>query len=153
METQLPNDFSEFLSSLNDARADYLLVGEYAVGFHGYARVTGDMDLWVRQTSENANRVVAAITAFGFKDEGLSSSRFLGDGKITRMGLPPYRIEVMTSIDGVSFDECWRTRVITDWDGISVPVIDLARLRVDKRPSGRPKDLADLDELPDAPDE
>ena len=149
METRLPLDFSAFLSSLNETGVDYLLVGGYAVGYHGYSRVTGDIDLWVRQSPENADRVVAAIRAFGFEAAGLVPARFVGDDKITRMGLPPHRIEVMTSVSGLSFEQAWARRQTTDWDGVAVPVIGLADLRRNKAASGRPKDLADLAELPD----
>ncbi|WP_412068371.1 hypothetical protein [Rubrivirga sp. IMCC43871] len=153
METRLPPDFTEFLSSLNAANVDYLLVGGSAVGLHGYARVTGDIDLWIRQTPQNADRVVAAIRLVGFEAAGLDPSRFLGDGKITRMGLPPHRTKVMTSIDGVTFEERWAGRIVSEWDGVPVPVIDPAHLRQNKRASGRAKDLADLDEFPEAGDD
>ena len=151
MAPRLPADFSELLSSLNDAGVDYLLVGGYAVGFHGYTRTTGGIDIWVRQSPENARRVVGALRAFGFEGSDVVPDRFLGDGKIARMGYPPYRAEIMTSVSGVSFDECWPRREISDWSGVEVPVIALADLRRNKRASGRPKDLADLHELPTPP--
>ena len=151
METQLPPDFSAFLSGLSETGAEFLLVGGYAVGFHGYVRVTGDIDLWVRQTRSNAERVVAAIRAFGFDLPEVAADRFLQDKFIARMGHPPNRIEVMASIDGVDFASCWERRLIADFDGLPVPVIGLADLRRNKRASGRPKDLLDLVELPHAP--
>ena len=148
METQLPDDFSAFLRSLNASGADYLLVGGYAVGYHGYARATGDIDVWVRQSPGNAERVVSALRAFGFDTPDLRPELFLADDRIVRMGMPPYRIEVLTSIDGVDFETCWTERELSDWDDVEVPVISLRRLRENKRASGRFKDLADLDELP-----
>ena len=151
MAPQLPADFSELLSSLNDAGVEYLLVGGYAVGFHGYSRTTGDIDVWVRQSQKNAERVVKALRAFGFDSPDVVPEAFLGDDKIARMGYPPYRAEVMTSISGVSFDECWAQRETSNWGGVDVPVIALADLRKNKRASGRPKDLADLDVLPTPP--
>ena len=152
METRLPPDFSAFLSSLNASGVEYLVVGGYAVGYHGYSRTTGDIDVWIRQSPDNAERGVEAIRSFGFDTPNLIRERFLGDGQITRMGLPPNRIEVMTSLSGVSFDEAWANRITSDWDGVLVPLIDLRRLRQNKLASGRLKDLADLDELPN-PDE
>lgn len=153
METRLPDDFSAFLKSLNENAVEYLLVGGYAVSYHGYARTTGDIDVWVRQSPENAVRVVEALRAFGFATPDLTPDLFLVADRIVRMGLPPYRIEILTSIDGVDFEACWSERETSDWDGLAVPVLSLARLRENKRASGRPKDLADLDALPhpDAP--
>ena len=151
MAPNLPADFSELLSSLNDAGVEYLLVGGYAVGFYGYTRTTGDIDIWVRQSPANAKRVVKALRAFGFDGPDIVPGAFLGDDKIARMGYPPYRAEIMTSVSGVSFDECWTRREVSDWDGVEVPVIGLPHLLKNKRASGRPKDLADLDELPTPP--
>lgn len=148
METRLPDDFSAFLKSFNASGTDYLLVGGYAVSYHGYARATGDIDLWVRQSPDNAERIVAALRAFGFDTPDLTPELFLADDRIVRMGVPPYRIEVLTSIDGVDFETCWAERELSDWDGVEVPVLSLRRLRENKRASGRLKDLADLDELP-----
>ena len=152
MGTRLPPDFSAFLSLLDANGVDYLIVGGYAVGHHGYPRATGDIDVWIRQSPQNAERVVASIRAFGFDDPGLRPDRFLGDGRITRMGLPPNRIEVMTSVSGVTFDDAWPARVVADWGGRAIPIIDLRHLRANKAASGRPKDLADLVELPDPDD-
>ena len=137
------------MRSLNDARVEYLLVGGYAVGFHGYARATGDIDVWVRQSPENAGRLVAALRAFGFDVPDLVPDLFLVDGRIVRMGLPPNRVEVMTSVSGLAFEDAWARRETSDWDGLAVPVVGLADLRVNKTASGRAKDLADLDELPE----
>ena len=148
MEIKLPPDFSDFLKSLNATRADYLLIGGYAVGFHGYPRTTDDFDVWVRADAENAGRVVSALRAFGFDVPALQVSLFLKDDQIIRMGVPPQRIEVMTTISGVTFNECWPGRVESKWDGVPVAIIGLECLRKNKRASGRLKDLADLEQLP-----
>ncbi|MDT7856314.1 hypothetical protein RQM47_06655 [Rubrivirga sp. S365] len=148
METRLPPDFSELLSSLNASGVEYLLVGGYAVIYYGYPRATGDIDVWVRQSPDNAERVVTALRAFGFDVPGLVPTALLGDDKIIRMGVPPNRAKVFTSVSGVSFDECWAQREVVDWGGVEVPVIGLRDLRRNKRASGRP---ADLDELPAPP--
>lgn len=148
MAIALPVDFSEFLKSLNDHRVDYLLVGGYAVSFHGYPRATEDIDVWVSRRKENATKVVAAIREFGFNTGNLREELFEEDHRIVRMGYPPLRIELTTHIDGVAFDECWSRRITAEFDGLQVPVICLADLKRNKRASGRHKDLDDLEKLP-----
>ncbi len=121
----LPPDFSEFLKLLNCHHVDYLLVGGFAVGFHGYPRATSDMDIWVSQSPENAGRVVAAIRAFGFNTPNLTEDLFLQRRRIVRMGHPPIRIEVMNEIDGVTFEECRPAAILAFIDGIQVPIISV----------------------------
>jgi hypothetical protein len=144
----LTADFKEFLRLLNASSVDYLLVGGYAVGLHGYPRSTVDLDIWIRATSVNAERVLTAVRAFGFDLPLLQSRLFVDPRSIIRFGVPPFRIEVMTAIDGVEFDSCRGRAVEFDIDGLPVPVISLADLKVNKRAAGRHKDLADLDNLP-----
>lgn len=127
---------------------DYLLIGGYAVGYHGYPRATGDMDLWVARHPENARKLVEALREFGFNLPELSSELFLEPNRVIRMGRPPVRIELLTSISGVQFEECRAARVVDLIDGVEVPVISLAHLRINKRASGRLKDLNDLEHLP-----
>ncbi|MFN5052084.1 MAG: hypothetical protein ACK5L2_10585 [Planctomyces sp.] len=148
MVMSLPPDFSEFLKLLNCHHVDYLLVGGFAVGFHGYPRATSDMDIWVSQSPENAGRVVAAIRAFGFNTPNLTEDLFLQRRRIVRMGHPPIRIEVMNEIDGVTFEECRPAAILAFIDGIQVPIISLADLKRNKLASGRPKDIDDLQQLP-----
>ena len=148
MVMSLPPDFSEFLKLLNCHHVDYLLVGGFAVGFHGYPRATSDMDIWVSQSPENAGRVVAAIRAFGFDTPNLTEDLFLQRRRIVRMGHPPVRIEVMNEIDGVTFEECRPAAILAFLDGIQVPIISLADLKRNKLASGRPKDIDDLQQLP-----
>ena len=109
-----------------------MLVGGYAVGFHGYARATGDIDVWVRQSPGNAARLVTALRAFGFDVPDLAPSLLLVDGRIVRMGLPPNRVEVMTSVSGLTFESAWERRETSDWDGLAVPVLGLSDLRANK---------------------
>lgn len=144
----LTADFKEFLSVLNAHRVDYLLVGGYAVGIHGYPRATVDLDVWVHATPENAVRVLAAVREFGFDTPALNPALFSDPQSIVRFGVPPFRIEVMTSIDGVEFEPCRARALSCDLDGVTVPVISLADLKINKRAAGRHKDLADLDNLP-----
>jgi hypothetical protein len=125
----------------------YLLVGGYAVGFHGYPRPTGDLDIWVAIEPENADRIVAALREFGFDVPEITRDLFLQRQKVVRMGNVPFRIEIITSISGVSFDECYAQRVLGIIDGEEVVLIDRANLKKNKLASGRLKDLADLEQL------
>jgi len=102
----LPPDFSAFLKLLNEHEVRYLLIGGYAVGYYGYVRATADMDLWVPRERENAQRLVAVLRAFGFGVPELKAELFLKENQIIRMGVPPMRIELGTSISGVEFEAC-----------------------------------------------
>jgi hypothetical protein len=144
----LAKDFKELLKSLNSNRVEYLLIGGYAVGFHGYIRATNDLDIWVRISPENAVRIEQALRDFGFAATDLSTHLFDAKNKMVRMGVPPIRIEILTSISGVEFDVCYAEKEMVEVDDLLVPVISLARLRENKAASGRLKDLADLESLP-----
>ena len=145
---QLPDDFREFLRLLGAHRVEYLLVGGYAVGLHGYPHVTIDLDVWVAATPQNAARIIDALRDFGFECPALEPSLFINPASIVRFGTPPFRIEVMTTIDGVEFDACRGSAIDVDMDGVRVPVISLNDLKTNKRAAGRHKDFADLDNLP-----
>jgi len=147
-EQVLPDDFKEFLKLLRDSDVQYLLIGGYAVGFHGYPRATADMDIWVAVSSENASRLVDVFHRFGVKDAGITADIFQEEGKIIRIGVPPMRIEVLMEIDGVTFDECYPARVTAKIDDQEVYVISRKHLRINKQASGRHKDLDDLENLP-----
>jgi predicted nucleotidyltransferase len=150
MDTQvLPDDFKEFLRLLTEADVEYLLIGGYAVGYYGYPRTTADMDIWVATSLTNANKLVNVFKRFGMLDPSITPSLFQERGKIIRMGLPPMRIEVLTEIDGVAFAECYRSRVRVVIDGQTVQLISREHLRINKRASGRLKDLDDLEHLPE----
>ncbi len=144
----LTDDFKEFLQWLTASRVDYLLVGGYAVGLHGYPRATIDLDVWVRATPENATRIIEALRGFGFDSMAIAPDLFVNPRSIVRFGVPPFRIEIMTSIDGVDYDGCRARAVEFDVEGLAVPTIALSDLRVNKRAAGRHKDLADLENLP-----
>ena len=148
MEIKLPPDFKEFLRLLNFHDVDYLVIGGFAVGFHGYPRSTSDIDIWISKAPANVVCVVAAIREFGFDTPNLTPELFLQQRKIVRMGNPPVRIEVMNDIDGVTFDQCRANRIASDFDGIPAFIIGLEDLKLNKRASGRPKDLDDLEQLP-----
>ncbi len=148
MAKLLPGDFREFLKLCNQKRVRYLLIGGYAVGHYGYPRATADMDVWIELSEDNAARVVATLKAFGFDVPALSADLFLEKGKIIRMGVPPLRLEILNSISGVAFAECYAARERARIDGIRVNVIDLEHLKVNKAAAGRLKDLDDLEHLP-----
>ena len=144
---QLPEDFRDFFRFLNDSGVEYLLIGGWAVGFHGYPRATADMDVWVACDPENAKRIIQALKLFGFTHDEATESLFTRPGFVVRMGLPPMRIELLTKISGVEFTEC-RARCETMVEkGVTIPVISLEDLITNKKASARPKDLADLDAL------
>ncbi len=144
----LTADFKEFLRLLNANHVDYLLVGAYAVGLHGYPRATVDLDVWVNPTPGNAPHVIAALREFGFDTPTIEPQLFINPRSIVRFGVPPFRIEIMTAIDGVTYSECWNNREAFDMDGVAVPVISLADLKTNKLAAGRHKDLNDLENLP-----
>ncbi len=143
----LPDDFKEFLKLLNEADVAYLLIGGYAVGYHGYPRATADMDIFVTISPDNATKLVNVFSRFGMNDPKLSPELFQERGKIIRMGVPPMRIEVLTEIDGVSFDECFADRLTAKIDGLRVNIISKDHLRKNKRASARHKDLDDFEHL------
>jgi predicted nucleotidyltransferase len=145
--TRLPPDFKEFLQLLGANGVEYLLIGGYAVSYHGYPRTTGDMDLWVALNRRNAENVVAALRAFGFEMPELSAELFLEEDRIIRLGVPPFRIELLTAISGVEFGECYERRVVDSIDGVPVNIIRLEDLKANKQASGRAKDLDDLEHL------
>jgi predicted nucleotidyltransferase len=148
MDIELPPDFKEFLSLLKTHGVEYLLIGGYAVGYHGYPRATHDMDIWIAIHPDNAERMVSALQEFGFDTPQLSASLFLQDKSIVRMGIPPMRLEITTAISGVTFEECYAGRVVDVMDGVEVNLISLQHLKVNKQASGRHKDLDDLEHLP-----
>ena len=145
---RLPRDFRDFLSLLNAHEVEYLLVGGYAVAFHGYPRTTADMDIWVSRTDDNARKLASVLEEFGFQDIALASQAFTMADQVIRMGVPPLRIELLTSISGVEFDACYADRIEKAIEDVRVNVLSLADLKRNKIAAGRPRDLADLAELP-----
>jgi len=140
-------NFVEILSELSGAGAEYLVVGGWAVAAHGFPRYTGDFDIWVRADSANAQRVYGALMAFGPPLDGLAAGELAVPGVIFQMGLPPQRIDILTRVDGVDFDAAWSRRVVLTIEGVKIPVIGLDDLITNKRASGRPKDLMDVENL------
>lgn len=148
MAQELAQDFKEFLNLLRANQVKYLLIGAYAVGYHGYPRATQDLDVWIASTPQNATRLVAVLHEFGFGMPEVTPEFVLRPNNIIRMGEEPVRIEILNWASGVDFDECYRERVVDKVDGVEVSLIGLNHLKKNKKASGRLKDLADLEELP-----
>lgn len=142
----LPKDFREFIELLNKNKVRYLIIGGYAVVYHGYVRSTNDMDIWVDIGEANIKRLMAALDEFGFSALKFKQTDFLPN-QIIQLGYPPNRIDIITSPAGVSFDECYASRQQVDLDTIIVDFIDLDNLLKSKRAAGRTRDLADIEEL------
>ena len=140
-------DFKEFIRLLNDNDVRYLVVGGYAVALHGYPRYTKDIDIWVWLDEGNANRIIKVLEQFGFGSLKLEVQDFLVPNQIIQLGYPPARIDLITSLAGVSFEECYALRVLVPIDDIVVNFIDLENLKKNKEASGRLQDLADLENL------
>ena len=143
----LSPDFKEFIQSLNDNGVRYLVVGGYAVAFHGHPRYTKDLDIWLRLEAGNAAQVIAALRQFGFGSLDLTPADFLAVDQIIQLGYPPNRIDLLTTLPGVQFDDCYDNRVTVEIDGVPVNFIDLENLKTNKAASGRFQDLADLENL------
>jgi len=142
---QLTQDFKEFLQLLNDHEVEYLLVGGYAVIYYGYIRTTGDLDIWVALHPENSKKLAKVLQAFGFSAKNAREDMFLDEKKVFHFGIPPFRIDILMSVSGLDFSTCYARRAVEPIDGIVINVLSLEDLKTNKRASGRPKDLGDLD--------
>jgi hypothetical protein len=144
---KLPTDLKEFIGLLNSNGVEYVVVGGHAVAYHGYPRYTGDFDFFVRPSSENAKRIVAVLQAFGFVDTAGLDSLLTETGKVIQLGRPPNRIDILSGISGVNFEEALATSVVAELDGLTVPMIGLNALIENKTATGRPKDQIDVLQL------
>lgn len=140
-------DFREFAELLIKHKVDYLVVGGYAVGIHGHPRYTGDLDIWLNVSDENAQRILAAVNEFGFSSYNLSITDFTKEGNVVQLGFPPLRIDLLNNIDGVTFSECFKNKKEVTIEGLTINFISYADLLKNKRASNRPQDIADLDNL------
>ena len=140
-------DFSDMLRCLNAQHVEYLIVGSFALALHGRPRVTGDIDMLVRPSPDNAQRVMKALAEFGMALPGISEADFAEPGQIIQLGYPPVRIDLITSISGVTWEEAWRGRVTGEMGGQPVCYLGLTEFIANKKASGRPKDLGDIDGL------
>lgn len=144
----LPPEFKRLLSALASNQVEYLVVGGYAVIYHGYVRTTGDLDIWVALDPENAVKIESSIRSLGFNPPGLKAEWFVRKGSVLRIGQEPLRFDIINDIDGVTFADCYARRITTHLQDVEVNLISLQDLKQNKRASGRNKDLADLDYLP-----
>ncbi len=144
---ELAPDFDEFIASLNAHGAEFLIVGAYALAFHGSPRFTGDIDVLVRPTPANGQRVLDAIRDFGFPVDELTPAQLVDTRTLLQMGEAPVQIHVMSAISGVTWDEAWRDREEGPCGSNTVGYLGRASFLKNKRASGRPKDLADIDAL------
>ena len=140
-------DFRDLLSEFNAAGVDYLVIGAYALAAHGRVRATGDLDVWVRPSADNARRVMSALAAFGAPLLDLSEADLIRPDLVFQIGVAPMRIDVLTGIDAVSFDQAWANRVNSTFMGQKVPVLSVADLINNKRAVGRTQDMADVEWL------
>jgi hypothetical protein len=140
----LSKDRREFLELLNSRGVDYIIVGAHSLALHGRPRYTGDLDILVRSTHENARVLVDILNEFGFAQSGFDETNFLKPEQLIQLGRPPTRIDLLTSISGVSSEEAFSSRVSADLDGIPIVVLGKDALIRNKRATGRPQDLADL---------
>ncbi|MCM2316771.1 MAG: hypothetical protein NDJ92_16615 [Thermoanaerobaculia bacterium] len=140
-------DFVEMLDALSGAAAEFLVVGAHAFAVHGHPRATGGLDLWVRASPENAARAWAALVAFGAPLDELGQENLATQGIVYQIGIAPNRIDILTSITGVSFDEAWPARVEAELVGRTIPVLGRVQLIANKRATARLRDLADVEDL------
>jgi hypothetical protein len=143
----LSRDLREFIECLNSNEVDYLIVGALAVSWHGFARYSADVDFLIRPSEANAVRVLRALSQFGFASLDISASDLTSSGKVIQLGYEPNRIDVMTSVTGVRFDDAWDDRAPGDLDGLPVNFIGRASLLRNKDATGRAKDRIDAEEL------
>ena len=143
----LQKDLREFVELLNELDVHFLVVGAFAVAYHGHPRYTADLDLFVERSSENADRLLEAIHRFGFGGVGLTTEDFLREDQVIQLGVAPNRLDLMTHISGVTFAEAWNAREFGDIGGLRVPFLSRDMLKRNKASSGRTQDLADLEHL------
>lgn len=144
---KLNQDFREFIGLLESEEVEYLIVGGYAVGLHGFPRYTGDIDFFVAVNPVNAEKLLQVFERFGFGNIGLETGDFLSPDFVVEIGREPRKIQVLTGIDGVMFADCYERRVEIRDEGLALKFIGKNDLLLNKEASGRPKDLIDLDEL------
>jgi predicted nucleotidyltransferase len=140
-------DFKEFVQLLIENNVEYLIVGGYAVGIHGHPRYTGDLDIWLNPTEENASKIIKAVNEFGFSSVNFKIEDFTTPNNVIQLGYPPLRIDLLTNIDGVTFSECYSNKKIVSIEGISINFIGYIDLIKNKKASGRNIDLDDIENM------
>lgn len=142
-------DFIDFIKLLNQHKVEYMIVGGYAVGLHGYPRYTGDLDIWINISESNAERMLVVLNDFGVQIQGLSKDDFLRENPMSgvHFGREPLRIDILNSIDGIKFEECFSHKQVTVFEGVPINYIHFNDLKKNKLSTGRTKDKADVEEL------
>lgn len=149
-EERLNPDYVEMLAALSAVDAEYLVVGAHALAAHGVPRATGDLEIWVRPTAANADRVWRALVEFGAPLHELTAEDLTRPDVVFQIGIVPRRIDLLTSIEGVDFEAAWKNRTRVEIAGMEVPVLGRAELIRNKRAVGRARDLADIEDLAEA---
>ena len=140
-------DFIDFIELLNKHQVEYLVVGAHALAFHGRPRHTGDLDIWIRPSLENASKLVKTINDFGFGSLGLTVEDFIKENYVTQLGYPPLRIDILNSISGVFFEEAYLHKINGEIEGMAISFISVQDFIKNKKASGRSKDFADIELL------
>lgn len=143
----LAQDFEDFIKLLNKHQVDYMIVGGYALAFHGKPRHTGDLDIWINNSATNAEKLVIAIKEFGLASLDLTKSDFMQEGYVTQIGYPPLRIDILNNIDGVKFEDAFPNKLLVEVNGVLIKYIGLQEFIHNKTASGRSQDIADLKEI------
>ena len=146
---EIGQDFKEFIELLNKHKVDYLVVGGYAVSLYGYPRYTGDIDFWIKPNKLNASKIISALIDFGFGTLDVNFDDFNIEDNVVQLGYPPNRIDIITSVSGLSFEDCWSKKETIISENVEVYYISLQHLKINKRTTGREKDLLDLKNLPE----
>lgn len=140
-------DFIDFIELLNQHSVDYMVVGAHALAYHGRPRHTGDLDIWIKPSKQNAAKLISVLSDFGFNSLGLKEADFLKENYVTQLGYPPLRIDILNTISGVEFDDAYPNKVSGEVDGLNVNFINIADFIANKEASGRQKDLSDIASL------
>jgi hypothetical protein len=141
-----PTDFRDLVAALNARAVEFVIIGAFALAYHGRPRATGDLDVWIRPTSENAKRLLQALADFGFASIGLTEADVLS-GKVVQLGYPPVRVDLLTDLDGLTPESTWSQRVAGRFADQPANYLSKESLIANKRATGRPQDLADIDAL------
>lgn len=149
VKMELKNDFQSFIKLLNSCHAQYIITGGFAVAIHGYPRYTGDIDIWIDPSIENALKVLAALQSFGYSDKQVNLQDLTTPGIVVQLGYPPNRIDLVTGLAGVDFEDCWNNKVSMSFGDAPAYFISLQDLKRNKKATARQQDLLDLENLPD----
>ena len=143
----LNKDFREFIALLNAKEVKYLVIGGYAVAYHGYPRYTKDIDFWIWLNEDNAKKVVSAIHAFGMSSMNIKVEDFMSEDTVIQLGMPPNRIDILTDLETLDFETCYAQKEIANFNGLDVAMLDLDNLIKSKLNAGRPQDKVDAKKL------